>query len=72
MVHAHHVRGHGVFGRSGEDHLLRSSAQVQLGFVLLREDSRRLAVVVGASGAPADGSWVLLVEDLNAIAVDDQ
>ena len=72
MVHSHHVHGHGILGRRGDDHLLRSSAQVQLGLVLLREDGSRLADVVGASGSPADGSWILLVEDLDAVAIDNE
>ena len=72
MVHSHHVHGNGILGRRGGYHILRSSAQVQLGLVLLREDASRPADAVGASGSPADGSWILLVEDLDAVAIDNE
>mmetsp|Transcript_52343 Transcript_52343/g.114493 ORF Transcript_52343/g.114493 Transcript_52343/m.114493 type:complete len:401 (-) Transcript_52343:57-1259(-) len=69
VVHANDVDGHGVLGRGGDDDLLGTTLDVQLGLPLLGEDARGLADVVRARGTPRDRRRVLLVEDLDVLAV---
>merc|ERR1712118_334735 len=72
VVHTHDVHWHGVLWRCGDDDLFAASAAVQLGLGLLAEDACGLADIIGTSRAPANCTWVLLVEHLNAFTVHDQ
>mmetsp|Transcript_31786 Transcript_31786/g.101258 ORF Transcript_31786/g.101258 Transcript_31786/m.101258 type:complete len:417 (-) Transcript_31786:565-1815(-) len=72
VVDTHNVHGHRVLRRSRDDDLLRASLEVELCPLLLSEDARGLADVVGAALAPGDASWVLLAKDAHLSPVHDQ
>mmetsp|Transcript_26439 Transcript_26439/g.66932 ORF Transcript_26439/g.66932 Transcript_26439/m.66932 type:complete len:337 (+) Transcript_26439:417-1427(+) len=72
VVHTHDVDGHIVLRGRGDDHLLGTALQMQLGPPPFREDTRGLADVVRSGSAPRDVRRVLLVEDLDLHAIHDQ
>ena len=72
VVDSDNVDRHIILRRSRDDHLLGASLDVQLSLLPLGEHAGGLANVLGTAGTPRDGGRVLLVEDLNLDAVDDE
>merc|ERR1740138_739218 len=61
-----------VLRRSGDDHLLAAPAKVKAGLRLVAENPCGLAHVIRTSLTPRDGSRVLLGEDGDRLAIDDE
>lgn len=60
-----------VFGRSGHDDFLGSALQVKTGLFVGKESSGGLADEVDAGFSPRNGGRVLLREDLDLLAIDN-
>ena len=71
VVDTHDEHG-GVSGRSGDDDLLGTTLQVGGGLLGGGEDTGGLDDVGGTGLAPGDGSRVLLSEEADLLAVDDE
>lgn len=71
VVDTHDEHG-GVSGRSGDDDLLGTTLQVSRGLLVGGEDTGGLDDVGGTGLGPGDGSGVLLSEEADLLAVDDE
>merc|ERR1719270_1511170 len=72
MVDTNHIDWDSILGRGRNDHLLRSTSEVQLCLLLLSKHSCGLAHVIRASGSPPNAARVLLVKDLDLGAIDHE
>merc|ERR1712118_421033 len=72
VVHTADEHRHVVLRRSGDDHLLAAPAKVKAGLRLVAENTCGLAHVIRTSLTPRDGSGVLLGEDGDRLAIDDE
>lgn len=71
VVDTHDEHG-GVSGRSGDDDLLGTTLQVSRGLLVGGEDTSGLDDVRGTGLGPGDGGGVLLSEEADLLAVDDE
>jgi len=70
MVHSVHIDGSVILGRRRHNDLLGTAVDVELSLLLGEVDTSAVSDVLTADGTPLDLGGILLLEDLDLLAVD--
>merc|ERR1712244_172632 len=65
VVDTDHIDGDRILRRCRDDDLLCATAEVKLSFLLLRENTSRLADILCSGSTPTDAARLFLMENLN-------